>query len=104
MKFCSKCGKEILDEAVVCPNCGCSVKNEIDANDAPSAGFSVLSFFFPIVGLILYLVYKDRSPMKAKSAGKWAFIGFCVGIAVSVVWGLVIGSLLGSMFNSMLMF
>ena len=24
MKFCSKCGKELLDEAVVCPNCGCS--------------------------------------------------------------------------------
>ena len=25
--FCSKCGKEILDEAVICPNCGCATKN-----------------------------------------------------------------------------
>jgi len=24
MKFCQKCGKEIMDEAIICPNCGCS--------------------------------------------------------------------------------
>lgn len=23
MKYCSKCGKEIFDEAVICPGCGC---------------------------------------------------------------------------------
>ena len=22
MKFCQKCGKELLDEAVICPGCG----------------------------------------------------------------------------------
>lgn len=26
MKYCEKCGKELLDEAVVCPGCGCAVK------------------------------------------------------------------------------
>ena len=26
MKFCSKCGKEILEEAVICPGCGCAVE------------------------------------------------------------------------------
>ena len=25
MKFCSKCGNELLDEAVMCPKCGCPV-------------------------------------------------------------------------------
>ena len=25
--FCSKCGKEINDEAVVCPSCGCATAN-----------------------------------------------------------------------------
>lgn len=24
MKFCSKCGKELMDEAVVCTGCGCA--------------------------------------------------------------------------------
>ncbi len=28
MKFCQKCGKEIMDEAVVCPGCGCPVVTE----------------------------------------------------------------------------
>ena len=25
MKYCSHCGKELVDEAVVCTNCGCAV-------------------------------------------------------------------------------
>ena len=25
--YCSKCGKEIMDEAVICPNCGCPTSN-----------------------------------------------------------------------------
>lgn len=25
MKFCSKCGNQLVDEAVVCPKCGCAV-------------------------------------------------------------------------------
>ncbi len=28
MKFCQKCGKEITDEAVVCPDCGCKVEQQ----------------------------------------------------------------------------
>lgn len=28
MKFCTKCGKEIMDEAVICIHCGCSVTKE----------------------------------------------------------------------------
>ena len=31
MKYCSKCGKEILDEAVVCPGCGCQVAPPVTA-------------------------------------------------------------------------
>ena len=27
MKFCVKCGKELLDEAIICTNCGCLVDN-----------------------------------------------------------------------------
>ena len=29
MKYCSHCGKTLLDEAVVCPNCGCAVGNTV---------------------------------------------------------------------------
>lgn len=30
--FCSKCGKEINDEAVVCVHCGCAIKNNSTQN------------------------------------------------------------------------
>ena len=42
----------------------------------------MLSFFFPIVGLILYLVWMDSEPGKAKSAGKGALIGVIVSAAL----------------------
>ena len=32
MKFCEKCGKEIMDEATVCPGCGCPVHVDEKAN------------------------------------------------------------------------
>jgi hypothetical protein len=98
MKFCSKCGKEINDEAVICVHCGCSVGGAVvDSDDAPSTGLAVLGFFIPIAGLILYLVNKDKSPKKAKSAGKGALAGVITSVVFSVIYGVVVGSLLGSM-------
>lgn len=61
MKYCSKCGNEVLDEAVVCPKCGCSVDYEkvstysqssrSQTNGFAIAGF-VCSFFIPLLGWI----------------------------------------------------
>ena len=34
MKFCSKCGNELIDEAVVCPGCGCAVGGRVMDNMA----------------------------------------------------------------------
>jgi len=53
--------------------------------DAPSMGFAVLSFFFPLVGLILYLVWKDQFPMKARSCGGGALIAVIVSVALGVL-------------------
>ena len=81
MKYCQKCGKELVDEAVVCLGCGCAVSNDISKNqfkDAPDSGYAIIGFLFPIVGLILYLIKKDSMPIRAASAGKGALIGFIV--------------------------
>lgn len=55
--------------------------------DARSGGFAFLCFLFPIVGLILYLVWKDTLPLRARSCGKGAIIGviFYVVFVVLVV-------------------
>lgn len=84
MKYCSHCGKQIMNEAVVCPNCGCATEN-YSQEDAPSTGLNVLSFFFPLIGLILYCVYAGKAPKKAKGIGKWALIGFLLGVILTGV-------------------
>lgn len=33
MKYCAKCGKELMDEAVICPGCGCAVSGTYSYND-----------------------------------------------------------------------
>ena len=32
MKYCTKCGNELLDEAVICPKCGCLVEGALQPN------------------------------------------------------------------------
>lgn len=111
MKYCSKCGKEIMDEAVICPGCGCAqennVQNNVQGNSVPqikealsevqkevqkeawsNSGWSLLGFFIPIVGLILYLVWKETSPSKAKAAGYGALIGFVISLFGSLIAGI----------------
>ena len=57
--------------------------------DAPSGGIAALGFFFPLIGLILYLVWKDETPLRAKSAGKGALAGFITGIVLSVLFTII---------------
>ncbi len=59
------------------------------SNETPSRGLNIVSFFIPLVGLILYLTKKTESPVCAKSYGKWALIGFCVGMAFSILSSLL---------------
>lgn len=93
MKYCSQCGKELVYEAVVCPNCGCAVQAPVNQQeDKTSTGLNILAFLFPLVGLILYLCFQKTTPVRAKAIGKWALIGFVVGVALSILSG-VLGAL-----------
>lgn len=51
MKFCQKCGKEIIDEAVVCPGCGCEVSQTKKQNHGDD-GLAIASKIFMILGCI----------------------------------------------------
>ena len=46
--------------------------------DVASGGMKFLAFCFPIIGLILFFVWKDQKPLSAKSMLKLAIIGFVV--------------------------
>ncbi|MGN0223824.1 MAG: FHA domain-containing protein [Muribaculaceae bacterium] len=45
----------------------------------------IISFLFPIVGIVLYFIYRNSAPNKASQAGKWAGIGFAVGMVLNVL-------------------
>ncbi len=96
VRFCSNCGTQLGDAAVVCVACGASAPRTAATTDAPSIGFAVLGFFIPIVGFILYLVWKDQTPLKAGSAGKGALIGFIVNTVAVIAYGIAMAALLGS--------
>ena len=60
MKYCSKCGKELMDDAIFCTACGCACDPNMNSpynggqkeEDKVSVGFCVLAFFIPLFGVI----------------------------------------------------
>ncbi|MBQ7043041.1 MAG: zinc ribbon domain-containing protein [Clostridia bacterium] len=96
MAYCRNCGAEIHDEAVVCVNCGVAVElpKKTNPNDKKSGGFAFLCFLIPILGLILYLVWKDDYPLKAKSCAKGAIVGVVLGLIGSIIGG-ILGAVIG---------
>lgn len=86
--FCSKCGKEVHNEAILCVGCGCYLKEETSlTQNSEGAGcfLSVLSFLIPLLGLILYLVWKDSKPVASNTCGKSALWGVLFGVFVYVI-------------------
>ena len=99
--YCKHCGKEVENGARYCPHCGKDLENNDpfadygttktsqnnyrQEEDQPNFGLAVLSFFIPLVGLILFACWNSSYPLKAKSCAKGALIGFIVGIVFSVL-------------------
>ncbi len=48
--------------------------------DKPSKIINFLSFIFPLFGFLLYFINKKKSPLKARSIGKWSLIGLIINL------------------------
>lgn len=85
--YCQYCGAEIGEGAVICTKCGCATnhKSLATANDSGSVGWWLLGFFVPLIGLILFLVWKDTRPISAKRAGMGALVSTIVSVVLSVL-------------------
>lgn len=86
--FCSNCGAPDLDDkAVVCPKCGVQIRPLVhqSKDDEGSIGWYILGFLIPIVGLVLYLIWKDEKPITAKQLGIGALISVCIGAVLYLV-------------------
>ena len=56
MKYCAHCGEELLDEAVLCPKCGCWVNKEKTAESVDTVNHKLKTNVCALVGFILSLV------------------------------------------------
>lgn len=86
MKYCEKCGKELLDEAVICPGCGFpvngnamqpeakKVKSGSTVNVKKTVIISVCAFVVALVAATLLLVFKTTD-LKIEDIDEVSFIG-----------------------------
>ncbi|HPO53701.1 MAG: zinc ribbon domain-containing protein [Clostridiales bacterium] len=104
MKYCTNCGTLINDEDLYCRHCGYKVSGEKAARDTGNPLWGLLGFFFPIVGLILFLVWRDDRPKDSKSAGIGALVSLIMGIVVvifvEVITWVTIGAVLAGELQS----
>jgi hypothetical protein len=112
--YCRNCGKEVGENADYCVHCGVSLREAANQNAVGGSDFSessakwlgVLSFFVPLVGLILFIIYDKKSPSIAKYAVRGAVIGVIVRLVlymISVVLEVLFSvSLIGLIFTNVL--
>lgn len=81
MAYCRNCGKE-MGGTITCPNCGARHEEHPPVEDNGGFGWGLLGCCIPIVGLVLFLVWKDTKPKTAKAAGIGALV--CVGCEVLI--------------------
>ena len=91
--FCTRCGKKLADNAVVCPECCMTTEYYTPPAPPPipdtgGAGFGLLGFFVPIVGFILYFVWKNTLPKRAGACITGVFVNttlYVLALAVFTV-------------------
>lgn len=93
--FCSKCGQEINNDAVVCIHCGCAVAAAKTAvkEDEVNIGLCVLSGFIPLFGLIYWAIQFKTYPKTAKACGLTALIVWVCTFFISMISMAVIATL-----------
>ena len=91
--FCPNCGEEVSQLAEICPKCGVRVKNTSSVaggEDRPNIAVNLVSFCcIPILGIIMYFVWKDSKPRAAKSALIWGLVAIVIWFILSFGFGLL---------------
>lgn len=69
--FCTNCGAEVLDKAVVCVKCGCQLlKEEACAMGAWTKNqmitYGILGFIIPIIGVIMGIIGLCKEPRRTQ--------------------------------------
>lgn len=85
--FCTNCGKEIDDKAVVCIHCGCAVNGNNTLNNPSEKKWLVallLCLFLGTIGIHRFYVGKIGSGVVML-----LLTCSCIGFPISAVWALI---------------
>ncbi|MDE7084798.1 MAG: zinc ribbon domain-containing protein [Clostridia bacterium] len=96
--FCKNCGREISDNAVVCPNCGVQVKAMSNSSNGENTiaivGF-VFSFLIALVGLICSIMGYKKAVNEGAPYKGLALAGIIISI-ISMVFGFILTIIYGA--------
>lgn len=53
MKYCSKCGNQLFDEAVICPQCGCATGYQEHTTRKQTSTMQTVAKIFMIIGTVI---------------------------------------------------
>lgn len=90
MKYCAKCGNELMNDAVVCPKCGCSAdfeKNQSSANQTNGyaiAGF-ICSFFILLLGWIFVGIGLNKTNKIDEKGKGFAIAAIAISTAIFLI-------------------
>ena len=88
MCYCPQCGNSVSPNARACPECGEPLNGRNDSNENTCLPGCV-GFCIPVVGVILYFVWKDSSPKAASAALKWSIISVVASFVISFAFGII---------------
>lgn len=74
---------------------GASSTQVQSAKEGGTVGWGILGFFIPIVGFILWLVWKDEHPARSRSAGIGCLVSVCLGVVGSILYIIILFAILG---------
>lgn len=103
--YCPKCGKEIVDDAVVCVHCGRAVSNNNQTHnpehDNSKTGLGVvMGLFLGLIGLVIGLCLYPENTIARKTFMKAWLITFLVCVGVSIVFSIVCYSIIFSVLGT----
>ena len=81
--YCKKCGTQLEENAVSCPNCGTPTKEKAAIPDEARLGLVLWSFLLPPLGFFVDLCFEDIQPHKAKACKTAAWGGL-------LAWGIIV--------------
>lgn len=90
MAFCRNCGAEIDDKAVICTKCGVATNNiqqirEALLPDRGGFGWGLLGFVAPLIGFILYLLWRDTKPKAARACIKGVVVEIIAVVVLFII-------------------